>query len=123
MSPDAPLHDDAPAGVDLNNLYRQETYVDPGFGSIQALRPVTADGADDPSRPTLFVGSAQLMTPRGPLPVQAEIEAASLRDAAEKMPAAIEKAVEDLIQRAQELERERAGGIVIPPAGSRISLP
>jgi len=112
-----------PAGVDLNNLYRQETYSDPGFGSIQMLRPVTADGDDDPARPPLFIGATQLMTPRGPLPIQCEIEAKTLREAAEKMPAALEKSVQEIITRAQEYERERAGGIVIPAPGSRITLP
>lgn len=121
MSPEQ-LSEEMPT-VDLGNLYRQETYSDPGFGTIQVLRPVTAEGADDPARPPLYVGTAQIMTPRGPLPVQAEIEAASLREAFEKLPEAVEKSVQDLVARAQEFERERAGGIVVPTPGSRITLP
>jgi len=109
--------------VDLGNLYRQETYSDPGFGSVQVLRPVTADGADDPSRPAQYVGSAQIMTARGPVPVQCDLEASSLREAFEKLPEATEKAIQELVARVQELERERAGGIVVPQPGSRLALP
>ena len=115
--------DEQMPGIDLNNLYRQETFSDPGFGSIQMLRPVTADGADDTARSPLFIGTAQLMTPQGPLPIQCEIEAKTLREAAEKMPAAIEKSVQAIIAHAQEYERERSSGIVVPTPGSRITLP
>ena len=118
-----PPDGEEPFRVDLGNLYRHETYSDPGFGSVQALRPVTPDGADDPSRPVLYAGSAQIMTPRGPLPVQCDIPASSLREAFERFPEAAERAIQDLVSRVQEMERERAGGIVVPPPGSRIALP
>lgn len=108
--------------VDLNNLYRQETYTDLGVGSIQCLRPVTADGAPDASRPPIFMGTASIMTPHGAIPVQAEIKADSLRAACEAFPQAIREAVEDLVQQAKQIERERQGGIVIP-RGGKLELP
>lgn len=108
--------------VDLNNLYRQETYTDLGFGSIQCLHPITADGTDDAGRAKVFMGSAQIMTPHGPIPVQCEINAVTLREACEAFPDAIKKSVQDLVQQAREFERERQGGIVIP-RGGKLELP
>lgn len=108
--------------VDLNNLYRQETYTDLGFGSIQCLHPITADGTDDASRSKVFMGSAQIMTPHGPIPVQCEINATNLRSACEEFPAAVKKAVQELVQQARDYERDRQGGIVIP-RGGKLELP
>lgn len=108
--------------VNLDNLYRQETFTDLGMGTIQCLRPVTAEGADDPSRQPIFMGTAQIMTPGGVLPVQAEIEAGSLREACERFPDAVKQAVDDLVKQAREYERERAGGIVIP-RGGKLEMP
>ena len=42
--------------VDQNNLYREETFTDLKIASIRRLTPVTVEGADDPARPTMFVG-------------------------------------------------------------------
>ena len=114
--------DEAP-GFDLEHLYRQETFTDLHFGSIQVLTPVMPDGQPDAARKTLYLGSANLMTPRGPIPVQCDIPADSLKDAAERFPEAVERTVEDMVARAKEMERERAGGIVVPPPGSRIQMP
>ncbi len=108
--------------VNTKNLYRTENYTDLGVGTIQCLRPVTETGAEDASRQPLFMGTAQIMTPGGAIPVQAEIAAANLKEACEKFPDAIKAAVEDLVQQAREYERERAGGIVIPRGGN-IQLP
>ena len=108
--------------VNLDNLYRQETYTDLGLGSIQCLRPVTADGADDAGRTPIFMGSAQIMTPHGPIPVQCEIKADSLRAACLAFPESIKQAVEELVQQARQYERERQGGIVIP-RGGKLELP
>lgn len=108
--------------VDINNLYRQEAYTDMGLGSIQCLRPVTPEGTDDPSRPAIFMGSAQIMTPHGPIPVQCEIKADSLRAACEAFPQAIKAEVEHLLQQARQFERERQSGIVIP-RGGKLEMP
>ncbi|MDR1520345.1 MAG: hypothetical protein LBU23_09435 [Planctomycetota bacterium] len=108
--------------IDTNNLYRQETYTDLGLGSIQCLLPITADGGPDAARQPIFMGSAQIMTPHGPIPVQCEIPAGNLRAACEAFPKAIEAAVNDLVREARQLERERQGGIVIP-RGGKIELP
>ena len=59
-----------------------------------------------------------------PLPVQAPIEAASLTEAFDKFPEAVQQAVENLIEQAREMQRQEASRIVVPgqmpPGGSRI---
>lgn len=108
--------------INLDNLYRQETYTDLGLGTIQCLTPVTVDGAPDSSRKPIFMGSAQIMTQHGPIPVQCEIDADNLKAACLAFPAAIKAAVNDLIEQARQIERERQGGIVIP-RGGKLELP
>ena len=113
--------------VDIENLYREESFSDMKVASIRRLTPVLADGSDDTGRPTLFIGETTLMSQRGPLPVQAPIEAENLSEAFEKFPAAINVAVEQLIEQAREMQRQEASRIVVPgggpggaPGGSRI---
>ena len=91
--------------VDSENLYREESFSDLKVASIRRLTPVRSDGSDDPERPTIFIGETTLMSQRGPLPVQAPIEATSLSEAFEKFPEAINAAVEQLIEQAKELQR------------------
>lgn len=119
MSSDNDLQSEA---IDLANLYKQESFTDLGLGSIQRLLPVLPDGNVDTSRTAKFIGSASILTPHGAIPVQCEIDAVDLRDACEKFPEAIKAGVQDLLRRAQQMERERHNGIVIPKAGS-LELP
>ena len=108
--------------IDIDNLYRQETYTDLGLGTIQCLIPVKADGGPDASRAPLFMGTAQIMTQHGPLPVQCEINADNLKAACEAFPQAVRDAVNNLVEQARQIERERQGGIVIP-RGGKLELP
>ena len=103
--------------VDQENLYREETFTDLKIASIRRLTPVTIDGADDPSRPTMFVGETTLMSARGPLPINCPIEAASLTDAIEAFPKAVQDAVERLMEEAREMQRQEANRIVVPGQG------
>ncbi len=107
----------AELNVDLENLYREETFTDLKIASIRRLTPVTRDGADDPSRPTLFVGETTLMSARGPLPINCPIEAKSLTEAFESFPQAVQEAVERLMEEARELQRQEASRIVVPGQG------
>jgi hypothetical protein len=100
--------------VDTNNLYREETFTDLKVASIRRLTPIREDGSDDPARETLFVGETTLMSQRGPLPVQAPIEAKTLTEAFAHFPEAVNKAVEQLIEQARELQRQEASRIVVP---------
>jgi hypothetical protein len=100
--------------VDTSNLYREETYSDLKVASIRRLTPVLSDGSEDPARDTIFIGETTLMSQRGPLPVQAPIEAQTLAEAFEKFPEAVNAAVDQLIEQAREMQRQEASRIVVP---------
>jgi hypothetical protein len=82
--------------------------------SIRKLVPIRADGSDDPDRDTRFVGETQLMSARGPLPIQCPIEATTLADAIDAFPDAVKIAVDQMIEEARELQRQEASRIVVP---------
>lgn len=104
---------------DAANLYREEIFSDMKTGTIRRLVPVTADGAEDPSRKPVYTASAQIATPGGLLPLSGEIEgAATLAEAAERFSATIEAALEDLRREMEALQRERASQIVVPGRGA-----
>jgi hypothetical protein len=99
------------------DLYHEEVFTDRRVGSIQRLTPVTADGAADPSRPTVYVGQTQILTPAGTLPISFEIPAASLAEAVEQFGEEAKKAVDDTMKQLQELRREAASSIIVPEGG------
>ncbi len=101
--------------IDPNNLYKEEAFTDLTFATIRRLTPVKLDGSVDESREPIFTGMTQLMSPNGPIPVQCLIEGAkTLQEAADKLPAAIEKTVQAMIAEAKELERQEASKIIVP---------
>ena len=63
------------AAMDAASLYREEIVTDRKVGTIRMMVPITADGAPDPRRPTVYTGEAQIMTNMGALPVSFDIEA------------------------------------------------
>lgn len=103
---------------DTNALYREESYTDRKAGNIRAMIPVNAAGASDASRPTLYAGQTQLLTPGGVLPLVFEIEAASLEEAIRKFPECVKLALEQAIDEAREMRREQTGRIVVPEIGA-----
>ena len=103
--------------LDSKNLYREDVYTDRRAGSLRRLTPVTVAGADDPSRPVLFSGQTQLLTPAGVLPLGFEIEAKTLEEALQKFPEGVKVALEQAIDEAREMRREAASRIVVPDAG------
>lgn len=123
---DEPLQSIGDVKVDTGNLYREETFTDLRIATIRRLVPVRADGSDDDSRPALYSGQTTLMSQAGPLPVEAPIEASSLDEAAQKFPAAIQEAVDRLIEEAKEIRRREASRIVVPqgmPPGGGGGMP
>jgi hypothetical protein len=87
------------------------------------MRPVLASGEPDPSRPVLFSGQTQLLTPGGVLPLGFEIDATSLEDAIAKFPQAVQEALNQAIEEAKEYRREAQSRIVVPEAGAMGGLP
>lgn len=101
--------------INVDNLYKEEAFTDLTFATIRRLTPVKLDGSPDESREPIFTGMTQLMSPNGPIPVQCLIEGAkTLSEAAEKLPAAIEKTVQAMITEAEEMRREEASKIIVP---------
>jgi hypothetical protein len=103
--------------IDPKGLYREDVFTDRRAGSIRRLTPVTLDGATDATRPVLFSGQTQLLTPAGVLPLGFEIEAKTLEEALQKFPEGVKAALEQAIDEARELRREAASRIVVPEVG------
>jgi hypothetical protein len=108
--------DSRQATMDSTQIYREETFTDRKVGTIRRLTPVAADSAPDPSRPVIFVGQAQVMTPMGAVPISFELDASTLDLAIEKFGAAAEAAVQQTMRELQEMRREQASSLVIPDA-------
>lgn len=118
-----------------DDLYREEIFTDRRAGTLRRLTPVTADGADDPGRPVLYMGDAQLMTPVGALPLAFEVPGQSLSEALQNYADAARQAMERAIEELKEMRREAASSIVIPemgggagggfggPGGGKIQMP
>lgn len=102
--------------LDEKNLYREEVFTDLRVGSLKQLTPVTKEGERDLARPMVYVGETQLMSQVGPLPVQTRIEAENLQAAMERFPAAIQTAVEAMIEEVKEHQRKEMNRIVVPGA-------
>jgi hypothetical protein len=110
--------------VDQQNLYKEEVFTDLRIATIRQLTPVLPDGQKDGTRSVLYFGQTQMMTPAGSLPIHFEIEAASLEQAMEKFPDAVQQAVQELMESAREAQRQSESRIVTPnPPGSKIVLP
>jgi hypothetical protein len=106
--------------LDPKALYREDVFTDRRAGSIRRLTPVTIEGAVDATRPVLFSGQTQLLTPAGVLPLGFEIEARTLEEALKKFPEGVKVALEQAIDEARELRREAASRIVVPEVGGGV---
>jgi hypothetical protein len=101
--------------MDATSLYREEVVTDRRVGTIRVMTPIKVDGSTDPSRPVLYVGEAQLLTQAGLLPLVFEIDATSLADAIDKFSAGATTAIDRTRRELEELRREAASQIVVPP--------
>jgi len=106
------------AALDPNGLYREEIYTDRLVGTLRVLVPVTANGAPDASRPTVYTGEAQLLTNMGPVPIGFDIEAKSLAEAVANYAAASKEGIERTMRELQEMRRQASSSIVIPQGGA-----
>jgi hypothetical protein len=92
--------------VDQNNLYREEAITDLKVASIRRLIPITPDGSDDPGRAPIFMGHSQIMTPEGPLPLQARLPANNLAEAYAVFPGSMQQALSETIRQLEAMYRE-----------------
>ena len=92
--------------VDKNNLYREEAITDLKVASIRRLIPVKIDGSDDDSRPEIFMGHTQLMSPQGPIPIQAPLKAQTVEEALDEFPGEMKKAMDEVLDRIQKMQSQ-----------------
>lgn len=122
--------------MDPSQLYREEVITDQRIGTIRRLTPVSIEGDVDPGRAVQFIGSAQVLTPAGALPLSFPIEAQSLSQAVDGFAAAAKKALEQTVDELKELQRQASSSIVVPsmdpragggpgglPGGGKIQMP
>ncbi|MGD8385066.1 MAG: hypothetical protein PVF89_06635 [Lysobacterales bacterium] len=110
--------------MDAANLSREEIYSDGRVGTIRKLIPVSVTGEPDDSRRVQYIGSTQILTPAGPLPLNFEIPGESLAAAVDGFADAAKAAVERTMKELKELQREQASSIVVPGReDSKIQFP
>lgn len=100
--------------MDATTLTREEVFTDNRVGTIRKMTPVTLDGETDNSRVIQFVGSTQIMTPAGALPLSFEIETETLAGAVAGFGEAAKLAVERTMEELREMQRQQASSIVVP---------
>jgi hypothetical protein len=105
---------DVDLSVKQNNLYLEESFTDLDMGSIRRLTPVKPNGLKDKSRKQIFVGHLNLMTPQGPIPIQAPLEARNLKEALDVYPEAIKAALKKMQKEVEKLQREQDSRIIVP---------
>ena len=108
---------DIQIAMDPSALYLEEVFTDRAMGTIRRLTPVDSDGNPQAGTTPLYVGQAQLMTPVGTLPLNFEIPAKTLKEAAERFGEEAKVAVEQAARELQEMRREAASSIVVPGQG------
>lgn len=110
--------------MDPAALAREEVFTDSRVGTIRKMTPVTIDGEVDASRTVQFIGSTQIMTPGGALPLTFEIESNTLEGAVAGFGDAAKLAVERTMEELKEMQRQQASSIVVPGReGSNIQMP
>ena len=93
--------------VDTNHLYREETITDLKVASIKVLTPINLDGSEDESRTAIYVGHTQLMSPEGPVPLQAPLEANNLEEAMTLFPDAMRQALTEMVEKIKEMQQQQ----------------
>lgn len=110
--------------MDPNALAREEVFTDSRVGTIRKMTPITIDGDVDTGRAVQYIGSTQIMTPGGALPLTFEIETDSLAGAVAGFGDAAKLAVERTMEELKEMQRQQASSIVVPGReGRNIQMP
>jgi hypothetical protein len=104
--------------MDASNLYQEQVFTDNTVGTVRQLSPVTVAGEPDPTRPRQYIGSTQVMTNAGPLPLSFPIDADNLAAAAAGFGDAAKEAFERTMEELREMQRQQASSIVVPGAGN-----
>ena len=104
--------------VDKDNLYREESITDLKIATIRQLIPIKSDGSDDTQRDPIFLGSTQLSSPQGPIPIQAKLEATTFEQAMAVFPKTMEAetrvVIENLKRLHEQQQRKQDSRIIMP---------
>ena len=100
--------------VKQENLYLEESFSDLDMASIRRLTPVKPNGLKDKSRKQIFVGHLNIMTPQGPIPIQAPIDARNLKEAMELYPEAMKIALKKMQEEVEKLKEKQESRIIVP---------
>ena len=103
--------------MDAEDMYREDSFTDNAVGTLRRLTPVTANGDPDASRPAQYIGTTQIMTNAGPLPLSFQIPADTMAEAIAGFGAAAKIAFENTMNELRELQRQQSSSIVIPRGG------
>ena len=97
--------------INAKNLYKEETFTDLESGAIKRFTPLEEHTPDK----VKYVAVATIMTPRGPMPVNAPIEGVtSLDEACEKFKEAVDTHIKEMVKQAEEYQREQRTRIITP---------
>jgi hypothetical protein len=98
--------EDIDFNVDTKNLYREDAITDLKVASIRRMIPVTADGQDDTSRAPVFFGHTQILTPQGPLPLQAKLAANNLAEAIQVFPETMQQEMANMVEQIRKMQEQ-----------------
>jgi len=98
-------------------MYREDVFTDNAVGTIRRMTPVTSNGEPDSSRKQTYVGSTQVMTQAGPMPLNFEIEAMTLTEAIAGFGPAAKEAFEQTMEELREMQRQQTSSIMVPGGG------
>ena len=93
--------------IDKTNLHREESITDLKVGSIRRLVPINPDGTEDKERTAIFIGHTQLMSPEGPVPIQAALTANNLEEAMDEFSGAMQQALSQMIEKIQQMQQQK----------------
>ena len=93
--------------VKKDNLYREDSITDLNVASIRRLIPIKPDGTDDKSRTIIFVGHTQLMSPQGPVPIQARLQANNIEEAINEFPGAMKQALAEMVEKIKKVQQQQ----------------
>ena len=105
------MNGSSPNQIDFNfdrkNLRLEESVTDLKVGAIKCLKPINADGTDDKTRTTLYIGQTQLQSPQGLVPLNAPLKATTLEQAMEEFPGAMKNALEEMMERMKKAQEQQ----------------
>ncbi len=93
--------------IDINNLYKQESITDLKTATIRKMIPVKVDGSIDPDRSEVFYANTQLISPEGPVPLEAQLKGDTFEEAMESFPEVMQEAFKTMYERMMAMQKQQ----------------